>query len=375
MFFVNILNIYNPDFIASTEGVLGSRDSGWQLLPEANVGYIQTIDFGATLAHQWEGVETFSETGVDIAIGKIGEFYSFNNDRWSIDIAPTYYSLPDLRIHLKKWSGTCFLQVRLTRSSSGKSPILWQVKIGYRVLGDILDHLIQFKLPQLLRIPVELNRNFQFSGRTIPIPEQFDPSEIISPRVMLVPSQVDLPLEVVGTNFRLSADAEIAPSQAGIVHFQVMLPIDNKSEIIVQIEKVPCLTIRDPEIVNTRNLYVERSVKINEQQNRVVRARKIFDVKLNLTVYADRLLDSRSIGDLILRQICENGVIDLPAFEYPIRLSGTGGVKTYPAPGKPAAGWLYTGTISLTVSNILGAFEEYCLPIGNEILPAEVISY
>lgn len=374
MFFVNILDIYNPDFIASAEGVRSASPGWWQLLPEVNTGYFQTIEFGATLAHQWEGVETFAETGVDIALGKAGEFYSFSNDRWSPDIAPVYYSLPILRQYLKKWSGKCFLQVRLTRSIDGNSPILQEIKIGYRVLGDILDHLIQFKLPQLLRIPVELNRTFQFSGRTIPIPEQFDPAQIIEPRVMLVPSQVDLPLEVVGSNFQLSADADIGSDRAGIVHFRQILPVDNKSEIIVQIEKVPCLTIRDPQIINVRNLYIERSVKIDEEQNRIVRPRKIFDVKLILTVYADRLSDCRAIGDLILRQICENGTIDLPAFEYPIRLSITGGIKTSPAPNKPAAGWLYAGIISLTVSNILGAFEEYCHPIGNEISPAEVIS-
>lgn len=271
--------------------------------PIAETGIILVDDINPLLATYF-GVE-FIGSGVEIALHSESTPMRFDGTNWVAAGELTYVSVQEVLDAIGAWTGLLRIYIRIRQGG-----YLFSVKIGYEVLVEPFDYLMNILQAQLGDMPLRISRSALLNADgTVTLPTGLN-SDVIS-SVVAVPIPRPLPATsinnvlTVGTVFPFPVELQ----------FDLQPAIERANEAAPhQVSVLPAVVIRPLRAVGQSYLsfdqIIQTSVDAWEVGDSVM---YVEDKPVEVKVYASQEVDARALSRHLQRNFPR--YIYAPAFD------------------------------------------------------------
>lgn len=188
-----------------------------------------------------------------------------------------------MRAGLPLWGklGAVRFGLRLTRSPSGASPKINQLKIGYLASGNVLGYLLQYGLPRLLQqVPVTLSRWLESENEAI---YGINPERIRSAHNYQVQGDTRVDFDYIPNAIYVRGNYEV--------------------------EETPVILVELNGSNNHRQINGIESIRTGDRQGQLLQTPQVCDYNVQVTIIAQSTEDVIQVADTLFAILDEQGCI------------------------------------------------------------------
>ncbi|QLE46403.1 hypothetical protein FD723_40030 (plasmid) [Nostoc sp. C052] len=263
------------------------------------------------LAQRFFGFEVKKRGEVQVAVKLVDskifssefEYAYFDGENWQGSIERHFQNIELIRQGMLKWQGGIQFILKILPHSS-----VQEISFGYEVNFEITEYLLNYAIPDFLKIPcfvTYMSRTDATGKVQKPVGYEFDKIIEISVQPM---GSAPIPAQIVAGEIKLP---QPILKQVVQVNFSV-IPYTQFTRGLYQIEKLPCVVIRELPIRNVITPYrmdvIESQPGINEFDYPVA----TFDLPVEVLVMSQNMTDAKMIMRSLIQHIRNSGKIYIP---------------------------------------------------------------
>lgn len=307
---MKIIRTFCSDF-TSFEAIANLRLRDDKFVAEDGEGILVYPSVHPLLAQRFFGFEVKKQGHVQVAVKPIlsvsflpgFEYAYFDGQNWQGSREKIFQDIEQIRQGMPKWQGGIQFILKILPHSSVK-----EISFGYEVNFEITEYLLNYAIVDFLKIPcfITYTTRSDATGK-IQKPVGYEFEKILSIGVQPMGS-APIPAQIIAGEIELPQPIF---SQIVQVNFSV-IPYIQFTRGLYQIEKLPCVVVRELPIRNVLTPYRMNAIEVKPGINEFDYPVATFDLPVEILVMAQNMNDAKMIMRSLIEHVRDLGKIYIP---------------------------------------------------------------